>query len=103
MEKTTKSELREADLYLFKKAQVIIAVIVLLIGQVGIVFGAYYSLRNDLDNHMTNSDVHMTYSQKVDKFVPRGEYEDLKKTLDEIKQAVKSNNDNILKLIRDSK
>ena len=38
---------------------------------------------------MQNPDIHMTYKSKVEEFVPRGEYDDLKDLIIELRSEVK--------------
>ena len=93
MTRTTKEEINGSPLFFFKKAQIIIAIVVILLTQLGIVFGAYYTMKADTVNHLTNKDVHMTYAEKTEKFVTRLEYdamiERMTKALEDISEDVK--------------
>ena len=112
MIKTTKEEINGSTLYFFKKAHVAIAIIILVLTQIGSLYGAYYSLKEDIaDNtsgiesnmerynyHIDNKDIHMTYSEKVHDFVPRGEYMELKETINNLQATIDKLNDKLYKL-----
>lgn len=55
---------------------------------VGIAWG---SLIGDVEantEHRTDTDVHMRYQQKIKEFVPRGEYNDTKEDIKEMKEKI---------------
>ncbi len=96
MTRTTKEEINGSALYFLKKAHLIIAILIMLLTNAGLAFGAYYSLKADvnanflrIDSHIQNPDIHMTYKSKVEEFVPRGEYDDLKDLIIELRTEVK--------------
>ena len=93
--KITKDEINGSALYLFKKVHVIIGTIILLLTQLGMVFGAYYGIKEDVRSnleaisvHSENKDIHMGYADKVHEFVPRGEYRDLKDQITKLEAKI---------------
>ena len=112
MKKTTKEEINGSTLYFFKKFHVAIAVIVLVVTQIGSLYGAYYTLKEDIamntsgiksniekyNYHIKNKDIHMTYSEKIHEFVPRGEYAELKETINKLQDTIDKLNDKLYRL-----
>ena len=96
MTRTTKEEINGSALYFLKKVHLIITILVIILTQLAFAFSSYYALKQDIsenflriDNHIQNPDVHMSYEQKVENFVPRGEYNDLKDIIVDLKDEIK--------------
>ena len=96
MTKLTVEQIEKNDLYALKLWHIII----IITFQVVTALGAYFTMKADLYNHIENPDVHMSYATKVEKFVPRGEYTDLKQSLDEFKATYKDDVKELKQMIR---
>ena len=99
MTKLTEDQIKKNDLYALKMWHVILIVTF----QVITALGAYFTMKADLYNHIDNTDVHMTFEKKVEAFVPRGEYIDLKESLDEFKEMYREDIKELKNMIRDKK
>ena len=111
--KVSKEDINGHDLYFLKKAQLIIAIVIMILTQFAIALGAYYTVKSlceqnaaeiehnteRINLHVDNKNVHMTYEAKIKEFVPRGEFNDIKDDISEIKADVKS----IEKMVREQK
>lgn len=97
MTKLTEEQIQKNNIYAVK----LVHIVVTIISYIVIIAIAYGTLKADLYNHIDNPDVHMTYKAKVEAFVPRGEYKDLKKSLDDFKNDYKEDIKELKEMLRE--
>lgn len=88
MTKIKKEELNGQDLFIISKKEISLTAIITVVTTIVLVAGSYFTLQTNVSTHVDNEDVHMTYEKKVQAFVPRGEYNDLKMQINKMEQSL---------------